>query len=64
AAYREAGLGYLSMTDAEVVARLLADPRLLRLPLVRHANELTAGSAETTWATWLRRAPVGLGRAR
>ena len=64
AAYREAGLGYLSMTDAEVVARLVADPRLLRLPLVRHANELTAGSAETTWATWLRRGPAGPGPAR
>ncbi len=53
--YREAGLGYLAMTDAEIVERLLADPGLLRLPLVRHGNEVTAGKADTTWAGWLRR---------
>jgi arsenate reductase len=53
--YREAGLGYLTMTDAEIVERLLADPRLLRLPLVRHANQVTAGSAEPVWTEWLRR---------
>ena len=35
-AYRDAGLGYLRMTDDEILARLLADPRLLRLPLVRN----------------------------
>ena len=34
-AYRDAGLGYMRMGDAEIVERLLADPGLLRLPLVR-----------------------------
>ena len=38
-AYRDAGLGYLRMDDGEIVERLLADPRLLRLPLVRFGNE-------------------------
>ena len=57
-AYRDAGLGYLTMTDAAIVERLLADPGLLRVPLVRHGNEVTAGKAEATWADWLRR-PVG-----
>ncbi len=56
-AYRDAGLGYLTMDDAAIVARLLADPRLLRLPLVRHGNEVTAGPAEATWTRWLR--PAG-----
>lgn len=55
-AYREAGLGYLTMTDGEIVDRLLADPRLLRLPLVRHGNEVTAGRAEAVWAAWLKAA--------
>jgi len=55
-AYREAGLGYMRMADAEIVERLLADARLLRLPLVRHGNEVTAGPAEATWAAWLRSA--------
>jgi arsenate reductase-like glutaredoxin family protein len=54
-AYRDAGLGYLRMDDAAIVERLLADIRLLRLPLVRHANDVTAGPAEDAWARWLKR---------
>ena len=57
--YRDAGLAYLSLDDAGVTQRVLADPRLLRLPLVRHGNEVTVGRAETTWAAWLR--PAGGG---
>jgi arsenate reductase-like glutaredoxin family protein len=53
-AYAEAGLAYLSMDDGAIVARLLADPRLLRLPLVRSGNEVTAGPAEAVWTRWLR----------
>ncbi len=52
-AYREAGLGYLRMEDAAIVERLLADVRLLRLPLVRFGNEVTAGPAESAWKDWL-----------
>jgi arsenate reductase (glutaredoxin) len=52
-AYRDAGLGYMRLDDAEIVQRLLADPRLLRLPLVRFGNEVSAGKAETTWKAWL-----------
>jgi arsenate reductase-like glutaredoxin family protein len=52
-AYLDAGLGYLRMDDAEIVQRLLADPRLLRLPLVRFGNEVSAGKAESTWRAWL-----------
>lgn len=51
--YRDAGLGYLSMGDGEIAERLAADSRLLRLPLVRHGHDVTAGPAETTWAGWL-----------
>jgi arsenate reductase-like glutaredoxin family protein len=52
-AYREAGLAHLPMDDAEIVARLLADHRLLRLPLVRFGNAVTAGRDEATWKAWL-----------
>jgi arsenate reductase-like glutaredoxin family protein len=52
-AYRDGGLGYLRMDDGEIVERLLADPSLLRLPLVRDGNEVTAGPAEATWKGWL-----------
>jgi arsenate reductase-like glutaredoxin family protein len=31
------------MSDEEIVERLLADPRLLRLPLVRNGAELSVG---------------------
>jgi arsenate reductase-like glutaredoxin family protein len=54
--YRDGGLGYLRMDDRELLERLQADPRLLRLPLVRHGNEVTAGPAEPTWTDWLRTA--------
>jgi arsenate reductase-like glutaredoxin family protein len=54
-AWKNAGLGYLRMSDDELAARLLADVRLLRLPLVRHASEVTAGRAEATWKAWLER---------
>ena len=62
-AYRDAGLGYLSMGDGEIVERLASDSRLLRLPLVRHGNEVTVGAAESTWATWLNPRAAGGGRA-
>jgi arsenate reductase len=52
-AYRDGGLGYLRMDDADIVARLLIDRALLRLPLVRNGNEVTAGSSEATWKAWL-----------
>lgn len=57
-AYADAGLRYLSLDEAGITSRLLADPRLLRLPLVRHGNECTAGRAEAAWTAWLR-APSG-----
>lgn len=52
-AWRDAGLAYLRMDDAELSGRLLADFRLLRLPLVRHGSACTAGPAEATWRSWL-----------
>ena len=54
-AFRDAGLGYLRMSDAEIVERLLADGRLLRLPLLRCGNDVTAGRDEATWAAWVKR---------
>jgi arsenate reductase-like glutaredoxin family protein len=47
--YRDGGLGYLRMEDGDIVARLLADNRLLRLPLVRHGSGLAVGRTETEW---------------
>ena len=55
-AYREAGLAYLHMDEDAIVARLLADARLLRLPLVRRGNDVTAGRMEAVWTAWVRSA--------
>lgn len=52
-AWKDAGLGYLRMTDDELAVRLLADVRLLRLPLVRRATDVSVGRAEATWNGWL-----------
>jgi arsenate reductase len=50
---RELGLGYMRLSDAEIVERLLGDHRLLVLPLVRSENQVSAGRAEATWKAWL-----------
>jgi arsenate reductase-like glutaredoxin family protein len=52
-AWRDAGLGYLRMDDAELAERLLADQRLLRLPLVRAGNRFAAGRDEAAWKALL-----------
>ena len=49
--WRELGLGFLRMTDAELAEKLLADQRLLRLPLVRVGNGFAAGRDEAAWKT-------------
>jgi arsenate reductase-like glutaredoxin family protein len=54
-AYREGGLGFMRLDDREIVERLLADAALLRIPLVRFGDEVSAGRAETTWKAWLSR---------
>jgi arsenate reductase len=55
-AWREAGLGFLRIDDAELAERLLGDQRLLRLPLVRIGNGVAAGRDEAAWRTLLARA--------
>jgi arsenate reductase-like glutaredoxin family protein len=47
--WRDAGLGYLSMSDADLAARLLADQRLLRLPLVRVGSGVATGPDPAAW---------------
>jgi arsenate reductase-like glutaredoxin family protein len=54
-AYRDGGLAYLRMDDAEIVERLLASPALLRLPLVRFENGVAAGRDEAAWKELLAR---------
>ncbi|MEX1295600.1 MAG: ArsC/Spx/MgsR family protein [Candidatus Limnocylindrales bacterium] len=51
-AYQQANLGYLTMGDQEIIERLIADPKLLRLPLVRFGSALTIGVDEASWKAW------------
>jgi arsenate reductase-like glutaredoxin family protein len=53
-AYRDKGLAHMWLDDADIVARLLADTNLLRLPLIRFGNLVTVGQDEATWAAWLK----------
>lgn len=53
-AYRDAGLGYLSMNDDVAFEKLLLDQRLIRLPLVRAGARLSVGLSENDWRAWLR----------
>ena len=47
--WQELGLEYLRTTDAELAAKLLADQRLLNIPLVRVDNGFAAGRNEAAW---------------
>ncbi|HWR52796.1 MAG TPA: ArsC/Spx/MgsR family protein [Bryobacteraceae bacterium] len=53
AAYLDAGLKYLKMSEAELLQRVERDPKLLRLPLVRSANRLSIGRDEAGWKAML-----------
>ena len=53
AAYLDAGLKYMKMSEDEMLRRIERDPKLLRLPLVRCGNRLSAGQDETGWKAML-----------
>ena len=55
-AYRDSGLGYLTMSADAAYEKLLGDQRLIRLPLVRAGNHLSVGLSEDEWRAWLRAA--------
>ena len=52
-AYKDAGLGFIRFDDAELIERLLADQRLIKLPLVRSGNSVSVGVAEKAWREML-----------
>ncbi len=51
--FRELGLGAGHLSDERWLERLVAEPLLLRQPLVRNGSLLTIGEAEATWQEWL-----------
>jgi arsenate reductase (glutaredoxin) len=51
--YVDAGLKYLKVADAEMIARIEKEPKLLRLPLVRAGNRLSIGQDDSAWKAML-----------
>jgi arsenate reductase-like glutaredoxin family protein len=50
--YKELGLGAAMLSDERWFDTLIEEPLLLRMPLVRHGNQLTVGLAEDEWHKW------------
>ena len=44
---------YLKLSDADLLAKIERDPKLLHLPLVRAANRLSIGHDEAGWKAML-----------
>jgi arsenate reductase-like glutaredoxin family protein len=51
--FAELGLRTARYGDERWMEILVGEPLLLKIPLVRHGNDLTIGAAETTWKSWL-----------
>ena len=48
-AWLAAGLQYMKLSDAELLAKIERDPHLLRLPLIRGGNRVSVGQDEEAW---------------
>lgn len=51
----ELGLGAAWLSDERWLEKLVTEPLLLRMPLVRHGSQLTVGDATETWQVWTAR---------
>lgn len=50
--FAELGLHAAGLSDERWLDRLVEEPMLLRMPLVRQQQRLTVGDAEATWREW------------
>jgi arsenate reductase len=53
--FADLGLGAARLNEERWLEKLVAEPLLLRVPLVRHGNSLTIGDAEESWRGWIAR---------
>lgn len=51
--FADLGLRTARYGDERWLEILVAEPLILKMPLVRHGNALTIGAAEITWKYWL-----------
>lgn len=50
--YAELGLAHSRLSDERWLDKLVEEPLLLKMPLVRNGNSLTIGAAEAEWKRW------------
>ncbi len=50
--FDELGLRYAQLSNDRWLEKLSEEPLLLRMPLVRNANQLAIGPEEATWRSW------------
>ena len=53
--FAELGLGHAALSDERWLEKLVAEPLLLRQPLVRCGNDIGIGCDESLWAEWIGR---------
>jgi arsenate reductase len=53
--FDELGLRYAQLSDDRWLEKLSEEPLLLRMPLVRNANQLAIGAEEDIWSSWIGR---------
>jgi len=51
--FTELGLRSALLSEDRWLEKLTLEPLLLRMPLVRHQQQLTVGAAEETWQAWV-----------
>jgi arsenate reductase-like glutaredoxin family protein len=51
--FADLGLRTARLSDDRWLEMLVAEPQLLRLPLVRFGNHVAVGPDEPTWRSWL-----------
>ena len=52
--FDELGMRHAQITSSRWIEKLIAEPTLLRLPLVRFGNQLSVGVDEAAWRAWQR----------
>ena len=51
--FQELGLGPARYSDDRWLEKLVDEPMMLRVPLVRYQHKLTIGLDETAWKEWI-----------
>lgn len=51
--FSDLGLGAARLSDTQWLGKLLDEPLLLRMPLVRQGTRLTVGPSQEQWTAWL-----------